>query len=135
MPASAPRSRYADGSSEEQKSELARDADVIIAAGPAGRRLLTLDQLKGAKQVKVVTDVNAVPPSGVEGVGVNDDATPLPGTGAVAIGALTVGNVKYRTEVRTVQHDDRNGKASLSRLPGRLRSCPKARRLNAAPSS
>jgi methylene-tetrahydromethanopterin dehydrogenase len=90
--------RYADGSSEEQKSELARDADVIIAAGPAGRRLLTLDQLKAAKQVKVVTDANAVPPSGVEGVGVNDDATPLPGTGAVAIGALTVGNVKYRTE-------------------------------------
>jgi methylene-tetrahydromethanopterin dehydrogenase len=90
--------RYADGSSEEQKSELARDADVIIAAGPAGRRLLTLDQLRAAKQVKVVTDANAVPPSGVEGVGVNDDATPLPGTGAVAIGALTVGNVKYRTE-------------------------------------
>jgi methylene-tetrahydromethanopterin dehydrogenase len=90
--------RYADGSSEEQKSELARNADVIIAAGPAGRRLFTLDQLKVAKQVKVVTDANAVPPSGVEGVGVNDDATPLPGMGAVAIGALTVGNVKYRTE-------------------------------------
>jgi methylene-tetrahydromethanopterin dehydrogenase len=90
--------RCADGSSEEQKSELARDADVIIAAGPAGRRLLTLDQLRAAKQLKVVTDANAVPPSGVEGVGVNDDATPLPGTGAVAIGALTVGNVKYRTE-------------------------------------
>jgi methylene-tetrahydromethanopterin dehydrogenase len=90
--------RYADGSSEEQKSELARDADVIIAAGPAGRRLLTLDQLRAARQVKVVADANAVPPSGVEGVGVNDDATPLPRSGAVAIGALTVGNVKYRTE-------------------------------------
>jgi len=89
---------FADGSSEEQKSELVRDADVIISAGPAGRRLLTLDQLKAAKQVKVVTDVNAVPPSGAEGVGVNDDATPIPGTGAVSIGALAVGNVKYRTE-------------------------------------
>jgi methylene-tetrahydromethanopterin dehydrogenase len=89
---------YADGSGEEQKSELVRDADVIISAGPAGRRLLTLDQLKAAKQVKVVTDVNAVPPAGAEGVGVNDNATPIPGTGAVSIGALTVGNVKYRTE-------------------------------------
>jgi methylene-tetrahydromethanopterin dehydrogenase len=89
---------YADGSSEEQKSKLVHDADVIISAGPAGRRLLTLDQLKTAKQVKVVTDVNAVPPSGAEGVGVNDSGTPIPGTGAVSIGALAVGNVKYRTE-------------------------------------
>ena len=42
--------------------------------------------------------MNAVPPSGVEGVGVNDDAKPIPGTGAVGIGALAVGNIKYRTE-------------------------------------
>ncbi len=89
---------YADGSSEEQKAELVRDADVIFSAGPAGRRLLSADQLKLAKQLKVVTDVNAVPPAGVEGVGVNDNATPIPGTKAVAIGALTVGNVKYQTE-------------------------------------
>jgi methylene-tetrahydromethanopterin dehydrogenase len=89
---------YADGSSEEQKSELVRDADVIFSAGPAGRRLLTADQVKLAKRLKVVTDVNAVPPSGVEGVGVNDNATPIPGTNAVAVGALTVGNVKYQTE-------------------------------------
>jgi methylene-tetrahydromethanopterin dehydrogenase len=89
---------YADGSTEEQKSELARAADVIFAAGPAGKRLLTLDQLKQATHLRVVSDVNAVPPSGVEGVGVNDDATPIPGTGVVGIGALAVGNVKYRTE-------------------------------------
>jgi methylene-tetrahydromethanopterin dehydrogenase len=89
---------YADGSTEQQKTELVRDTEVIFAAGPAGRGLLTLDQLKQAKHLRVVTDVNAVPPSGVEGVSVNDDATPIPGTEAVGIGALTVGNVKYRTE-------------------------------------
>jgi methylene-tetrahydromethanopterin dehydrogenase len=89
---------YADGSTEEQKSELVRDADVIFSAGPAGRRLLTAEQIKLAKQLKVATDVNAVPPSGVEGVGVNDNATPITGTNAVAIGALTVGDVKYQTE-------------------------------------
>jgi methylene-tetrahydromethanopterin dehydrogenase len=89
---------YADGSNEEQKSELARDAEVIFAAGPAGRRLLTLDQLKQAKHLLVATDVNAVPPSGVEGIGVNDDAAPIKGTDAVGIGALAVGNIKYRTE-------------------------------------
>lgn len=89
---------YADGSTEEQKSELVREAEIVFAAGPAGKRLLTLDQLKQAKHLRVVTDVNAVPPSGVEGVDVNDNAKPVPGTGAVGIGALAVGNIKYKTE-------------------------------------
>lgn len=89
---------YADGTTEEQKGELVRDADVVFSAGPAGRRLLTLDQLKQAKQLKVVTDVNAVPPAGIEGVGVNDAGVPIPGTEALAIGALAVGNVKYKTQ-------------------------------------
>ncbi len=89
---------YADGSTEEQKTELVRNADIVFAAGPAGKRLLSLDQLKQAKDLKVVTDVNAVPPSGIEGVGVNDDAAPIKGTSAVGIGALAVGNIKYKTE-------------------------------------
>jgi methylene-tetrahydromethanopterin dehydrogenase len=89
---------YGDGSTEEQKAALAREADIIFSAGPAGRRLLTLDQLKDAKSLLVATDVNAVPPSGVEGVGVNDNAKPIAGLKAVGIGALAVGNIKYKTE-------------------------------------
>ena len=46
----------------------------------------------------VAADVNAVPPAGVEGVGVNDNGKPIPGTKAVGIGALAVGNIKYKTE-------------------------------------
>lgn len=89
---------YADGTTEEQKAGLAREADVIFTAGPAGRQLLSLAQIKPAKDLKVVADVNAVPPLGVEGVGVKDDGTPIEGTDAVGIGALTIGNVKYKTE-------------------------------------
>ncbi|MGV1014093.1 MAG: NAD(P)-dependent methylenetetrahydromethanopterin dehydrogenase [Methyloceanibacter sp.] len=89
---------YADGSTEQQKTDLVRDADVVFSAGPAGRQLLSLDQVKQAKNLKVVTDVNAVPPAGVEGVEVNDKAKPIPGTKAVAIGALAVGDIKYKTE-------------------------------------
>ena len=90
--------QYADGSTEPQKTELVRDADLIFSAGPAGRQLLSDDQVKQAKKLLVVTDVNAVPPAGVEGVGVNDNAKPLAGTKALAIGALAVGNIKYKTE-------------------------------------
>jgi methylene-tetrahydromethanopterin dehydrogenase len=89
---------YADGSTEGQKAELVREAEVIFAAGPAGRQLLSHDQIKQAKRLLVIADVNAVPPAGVEGVGVNDDAKPLAGTKAVGIGALAVGNIKYKTE-------------------------------------
>ena len=89
---------FADGTTEEQKAELAREADLIFAAGPAGRQLLTLAQLKPAKNLLVAADVNAVPPSGIEGVGVNDSAAPIEGTGAVGIGALAIGNIKYKTE-------------------------------------
>ncbi len=76
----------------------------MIGAGPAGRRLINTDQLKQATHLLVATDVNAVPPAGVEGVGVNDDAVPIRGTTAVGIGALAVGNVKYRTEAGLFEH-------------------------------
>jgi methylene-tetrahydromethanopterin dehydrogenase len=89
---------YADGSTDEQNTALVREANIIFAAGPAGRRLLTTDQLKEGKKLKVAADVNAVPPSGIEGVGVNDNGKPIPGTNAVGIGALAVGNIKYKTE-------------------------------------
>jgi methylene-tetrahydromethanopterin dehydrogenase len=96
--------RYADGSTEEQKVDLVRDVDVIFSAGPAGRRLLTIDQLKETKKLLVATDVNAVPPSGIEGIGVNDDATQIGDLKAVGIGALAIGNVKYRTEAGLFKH-------------------------------
>jgi methylene-tetrahydromethanopterin dehydrogenase len=89
---------YADGTTEEQKSELAESADVIFSAGPAGRQILSLAQIKPAKDLKVVADVNAVPPLGIEGVGIKDKGTPIDGTGAVGIGALAIGDVKYKTE-------------------------------------
>src|SRR5215475_10196915 len=72
---------YADGSTEEQKTEL-MGGEVIFSAGPAGKRLLTTDQLAKASHLLVATDVNAVPPAGVEGVDVNDNGVPIPGTKA-----------------------------------------------------
>jgi methylene-tetrahydromethanopterin dehydrogenase len=53
-----------------------------------------------ATHMLVAADVNAVPPEGLAGVGVMDDAKPLAGTRAVGIGALAVGNVKYQVQHR-----------------------------------
>jgi len=89
---------YADGTTEDQKAELAQGADMIFSAGPAGRQILSLEQIKPAKDLKVVADVNAVPPLGIEGVGIKDNGAPIEGTDAVGIGALAIGDVKYKTE-------------------------------------
>jgi len=48
----------------------------------------------------VAADVNAVPPEGLAGVGVMDDAKPLPDSRALGIGALVIGNVKYQVQHR-----------------------------------
>jgi methylene-tetrahydromethanopterin dehydrogenase len=53
-----------------------------------------------ATQLKVAADLNAVPPAGIEGIGMQDDGSPLTGStsGAVGIGALAIGDVKYKTQ-------------------------------------
>jgi methylene-tetrahydromethanopterin dehydrogenase len=76
------------------------DADIVLACAAAGVQVVSSADLEFAKRVKVVADVNAVPPEGIAGVGVMDDAKPLAGTQAVGIGALAVGNVKYQTQHR-----------------------------------
>ena len=76
------------------------DADVLLACAAAGVQVVSSEALGAATRLKVAADVNAVPPEGIAGIGVMDDAKPLAGTQAVGIGALAVGNVKYQTQHR-----------------------------------
>ncbi|MGZ3288709.1 MAG: methylenetetrahydromethanopterin dehydrogenase, partial [Xanthobacteraceae bacterium] len=46
----------------------------------------------------IVADVNAVPPSGVEGLDVMANGTELTPRGTLGIGPLAIGNIKYKTE-------------------------------------
>ena len=84
---------------DEDKIKLIADADLIFCAAKAGIQILSAEVLSHAKQLKVVGDVNAVPPSGIAGVQVNDFGAPLANTeNAVAVGPLAVGNVKYKVQ-------------------------------------
>ncbi len=89
---------YADGSSEALKEQAIKDVDVILTAGRAGMQILSAQQLAKAPNLKVAADVNAVPPAGIEGLGAQDDGVPLKGTGAVGIGSLAIGAVKYKVQ-------------------------------------
>jgi methylene-tetrahydromethanopterin dehydrogenase len=88
-------------------------ADVLLACAAAGVQVVSSDALAGARRLKVAADVNAVPPAGIAGIGVMDDAKPLAGTSALGIGALAVGNVKYQTQHRLLVRMQQAEKAQV----------------------
>ena len=75
-------------------------AHIVFGTAAAGVQVLCEADRAHASMLQVAADVNAVPPAGLAGVGVMDDAEPIAGTKAVGIGALAVGNVKYQTQQR-----------------------------------
>lgn len=87
-----------DGSTEPRKKSILQEAQVVLAAAKAGVQVLSMTQLKAATALLVAADVNAVPPAGIEGLKVNANGEPLNATNAVGIGALSIGNIKYKTQ-------------------------------------
>ena len=88
----------ADGSDDAGKLAVIERAEVILAAGRAGTQILSKAQLAQARQLNVALDVNAVPPAGLEGIDAFADGVAIEGTSGVGVGALAVGNVKFKTE-------------------------------------
>jgi methylene-tetrahydromethanopterin dehydrogenase len=74
------------------------EVDVILACAAAGVQVVSADEVAQAGALRVVADVNAVPPAGVAGVDVMASRAPIAGTQALGIGALAIGNVKYQTQ-------------------------------------
>ena len=89
---------YVDGSNEELKAQILQNTDVALCCAAAGVRVLTLAQMASSKTLKVVADVNAVPPTGAEGVSVMADGDLIEGTDISGLGALAVGNIKYQVQ-------------------------------------
>ena len=87
-----------DGASDNSKINVLKNTDIALCAAAAGVQVLSLAQMAQAKDLKIVADVNAVPPVGAEGVDVFADGVAITGTNAFGIGALAIGNVKYKTQ-------------------------------------
>jgi hypothetical protein len=75
-----------------QAAAALEGAEVLLNAGPAGVMLIPRAAWGG--KLKVVVDLNALPPLGIEGVEVNDDGQTR--EGAIAFGALGIGNFKMK---------------------------------------
>ncbi len=87
-----------DGSTDALKQGILEATDIVICAAAAGIQVINTAHLSHAKQLKIVADVNAVPPAGVQGVGAGDDGVLIEGTQAYGIGAMAVGQLKYVTQ-------------------------------------
>lgn len=94
--------RGAVATNAAEKSALIENVDLIFCTAKAGIQVLSADILQAAKQLKVAGDVNAVPPLGIEGISVKDDGFPLStainSSMPVAVGALAVGDIKYKLQ-------------------------------------
>jgi methylene-tetrahydromethanopterin dehydrogenase len=88
----------ADGSDDAKKAEILKNAEAVLAAGRAGARILSKEQIAAASSLLVVADVNAVPPSGIEGLDVQQNGAEITPGGPLGVGALAIGNIKYKTE-------------------------------------
>jgi methylene-tetrahydromethanopterin dehydrogenase len=89
-------------SSDADKAYLLASEDIAFCTAKAGVEILNDAVLSDTKTLKVVGDVNAVPPLGVRGLGIQDFGVPLThatsSNNAVGIGALAVGHIKYKTQ-------------------------------------
>lgn len=94
-----------EAGADADKAEYIKTADVVFATGAAGIELLSAELIASAPQLKVAADVNAVPPSGIAGVDAFHDGAPIQGSssGAVGIGALAIGNIKYQAQNRLLK--------------------------------
>jgi hypothetical protein len=82
----------------EETGNSIKDADLVLACGAAGIQLLPMAVLeKYGKNVKVLGDINAVPPLGIEGLKATQKDKEF-SPGKFGIGALAIGPLKIQIE-------------------------------------
>ncbi len=86
----------------EQTAAAVKDAEIILSAGAGGIQLLSQGDAKAAKKCKIVADINAIKPVGVEGLDSNDDGRELM-KGVFGIGALAIGKLKIKVETTMIK--------------------------------
>lgn len=86
------------GQTDALKGKLLQASDVAFTAGPAGVNILPRRLIARAPNLLAVADVNAVQPFGIEGMDLHMDGVPLAGCSTLGVGALAIGDVKYKTQ-------------------------------------
>lgn len=95
--------RGIEAQTPEETGKAIENAEIILSAGAAGVQLLPLETLEEyGKNCKIVADINAIPPLGVEGLKSEADGEEiLPNI--FGIGALAIGKLKNKIEVELIK--------------------------------
>lgn len=97
------RIRGVEAQTSEEIGRSIENSEIVLAAGAAGTALLSLEVLRQyAKKCKIVADINAIPPLGVEGLESNAEGREfLPNI--FGIGALAIGKLKNEIETELIK--------------------------------
>ncbi len=97
------RVRGVEAQTPELVGRAIEEAEIVLSAGAAGTQLLPLDVLRAyGKRCRVVADINAIPPLGVEGLKPDSESEELLPT-VFGIGALSIGKLKNRVEAELIR--------------------------------
>jgi methylene-tetrahydromethanopterin dehydrogenase len=110
--------KWVSAQTNKEKTDEVADAEVIICAARAGVRILE-GSLKNAHSLLAVADTNAVPPSGVIGVGLHDMGAAVEYAHGTfrSIGPLAIGNLKYKVQYGLFEQIHQSSKAALIDFP------------------
>ncbi len=96
-----------------KKLEVLKKAEVIFCAATRGVRVIEKKLLKKLKLLKIMADINAIPPLGIEGIKLEDDMREIM-PGLFGVGALTIGRLKHKVEKEMLKEVRRNGKGTYN---------------------
>jgi threonine dehydrogenase-like Zn-dependent dehydrogenase len=83
-----------EAADDAARAKAVQDADIVFAAGAIGVQLLKGADWQNNATIKVLADVNAQPPLGIEGVEATDKAKER--SGKIVFGALGIGGLKLK---------------------------------------
>jgi methylene-tetrahydromethanopterin dehydrogenase len=95
--------RGVEAQTSDEVGKAIENADIVLSTGAAGTQLLPLDVLKQyGKKCRIVADINAIPPLGVEELKSEANGEEiLPNV--FGIGALAIGKLKNKVEVELLK--------------------------------
>jgi len=97
------RVRGVEAQTPKDVGKAIEDSDIVLSAGAAGTELLALQTMQEyGKKCRIVADINAIPPLGVQGLDSNDDGREII-PGIFGVGALAIGKLKNKTEAALIR--------------------------------
>jgi hypothetical protein len=97
------RIRGVEAQTNEEIGKAIEEADIVLSAGAAGMQILPLEVLRAyGENCRVIADINAIPPLGVEGLDADMNGKEMLAH-VFGIGALTIGKLKNKIEIELIK--------------------------------